>query len=213
VSPGASRVLEIQHLASGTKFAAGHVIHHSNESIKMKHMKTAFAFLTVAALAAPAFAADNKAILGGAIGGGAGAAVGSAVGGTEGAIIGGAIGGAAGAAIATSGSKEKPVVTQEVVVEKEVVYRPTRPQRTGEYKEKFRDGPCKVEREQKRDGSYKEERECKGAGPDRYRHARGEFEEKFWDGPCKVEREWKRDSFKEKIACKEERRRDGRDRD
>jgi len=34
--------------------------------------------------------------------------------------------------------------------------------RAGEYKESYRDGPCKVEREQKSDGTYKEERECKG---------------------------------------------------
>src|SRR5512134_997839 len=75
--------------------------------------------------------------------------------------------------------------------------------RGGEYKEKFRDGPCKVERELKRDGSYKEERECKGAGKGPYRHHKGDYEEKFWDGPCRVEREWKREgSYKEKIDCK-----------
>jgi hypothetical protein len=81
--------------------------------------------LTLAALAtfsAPAFAVDGSAVIGGAIGGGAGAAVGSAIGGRDGAIIGGALGGAAGAAIGTSGSKETKVVTREVVVEKEVVY-------------------------------------------------------------------------------------------
>jgi outer membrane lipoprotein SlyB len=85
--------------------------------------------LTLAALAAfsaPAVAVDGSAVIGGAIGGGAGAAVGSAIGGRDGAIIGGALGGAAGAAIATSGSKETKVVTREVVVEKEVVYVPTR---------------------------------------------------------------------------------------
>jgi outer membrane lipoprotein SlyB len=74
------------------------------------------------AFAAPAYAVDGKAVLGGAIGGGTGAAVGSAIGGRDGAIIGGALGGAAGAAIATSGSKETKVVTKEVIVEKEVVY-------------------------------------------------------------------------------------------
>lgn len=36
----------------------------------------------------------------------------------------------------------------------------------GEYKEKFRDGDCKVEREWK-DGKYKEERECEGQGKHR----------------------------------------------
>jgi surface antigen len=75
--------------------------------------------------------------------------------------------------------------------------------RGSEYKEKFRDGPCKVERELKRDGSYKEERECKGGGKGRHKHRGGEYEEKFWDGPCRIEREWKRDgSFKEKIECR-----------
>lgn len=80
----------------------------------------------LAVFAAPAFAVDGKAVLGGAIGGGTGAAVGSAIGGRDGAIIGGALGGAAGAAIATSGSKETKVVTKEVVIEKEVVYAPAR---------------------------------------------------------------------------------------
>jgi surface antigen len=74
--------------------------------------------------------------------------------------------------------------------------------RGGEYKEKFRDGPCKVERELKSDGSYKEERECKGAGGGPYGPRGEEYEEKYWDGPCKVEREWKRDgTYKEKIDC------------
>jgi outer membrane lipoprotein SlyB len=87
--------------------------------------KQTVAFLMLATFAAPAFAVDTNAVLGGAIGGGTGAAVGSALGGRDGAIIGGALGGAAGAAIATSGSKETKVVTKEVVVEKEVVYVPT----------------------------------------------------------------------------------------
>lgn len=78
--------------------------------------------LTLSAFATPALAVDGSAVLGGAIGGGAGAAVGSAIGGRDGAIIGGAIGGAAGAAIGTSGTQEQKVVTRQVVVEKEVVY-------------------------------------------------------------------------------------------
>ncbi len=84
--------------------------------------------LLLAALAAPfpALAVDGSAVIGGAIGGGAGAAVGSAIGGRDGAIIGGAIGGAAGAAIGSSGVKETKVITRQVVVEKEVVYVPTR---------------------------------------------------------------------------------------
>lgn len=44
---------------------------------------------------------DTNAILGGAIGGGAGAAVGSAVGGRNGAMVGSAVGAVAGVAIAT----------------------------------------------------------------------------------------------------------------
>jgi hypothetical protein len=95
-----------------------------------------------------------------------------------------------------------------------------RPHREGEYKERYWEGPCKVEREQKRDGSYKEERECKGVGEGRYRHPRGDYEEKYQDGPCKIEREWKRDgTYKEKIECEggdkgdDEGRRDRKDRD
>jgi hypothetical protein len=80
------------------------------------------------ALASPAFAGgiDGQAVIGGALGGATGAAVGSAVGGREGAIIGGAIGGAAGVAIATGGAKDEKNVTKQVVVEKEVIYAPTR---------------------------------------------------------------------------------------
>jgi outer membrane lipoprotein SlyB len=66
--------------------------------------------------ATTAKAVDSDAILGGAIGGGAGAAIGSAVGGRNGAILGGAVGGAAGVAVATSDRK------QTVGVRKEVVY-------------------------------------------------------------------------------------------
>lgn len=86
--------------------------------------KQILALATLTLVSLPAFAVDGKAVLGGAIGGGAGAAVGSSIGGREGAIIGGAIGGAAGAAIATSGSKDAKVVTKEIVIEKEVVVVP-----------------------------------------------------------------------------------------
>jgi len=79
--------------------------------------------VALSAFAAPAFAIDGNAVIGGAIGGGTGAAVGSALGGRDGAIIGGALGGAAGAAIATSGSKPA-TQTREVIVQKEVVYVP-----------------------------------------------------------------------------------------
>jgi hypothetical protein len=65
-----------------------------------------------------------------------------------------------------------------------------------EFKEKYRDGPCLVEREGKSDGSFKEQREC------RYRPGAPEFEEKYRDGPCWVEREQKSDgTYKEKIQC------------
>jgi hypothetical protein len=75
--------------------------------------------------------------------------------------------------------------------------------RVSEYKESYREGPCKVEREQKRDGSYKEERECKRAQDEPSRHRGGEYEERYSEGPCKIEREWKRDgSYKEKLECK-----------
>jgi hypothetical protein len=75
--------------------------------------------ILAAALALPVYAGDidGGAVVGGAIGGGAGAAVGSAIGGKEGAIVGGAIGGAAGAAIGSSATEEK-----KVVKEKEVIY-------------------------------------------------------------------------------------------
>lgn len=74
--------------------------------------------------------------------------------------------------------------------------------RGGEYKEKYDDGVCKIEREWKRDGSYKEERECRARGGHAGRGS-GEYEEKFTDGPCKVEREWKRDGgYKEKLDCR-----------
>lgn len=90
----------------------------------MARMQALVLFTLATLAAAPAIAADTRAVLGGAIGGGTGAAVGSAVGGTNGAIIGGALGGAAGAAIATSGSKttQTNVVTKEVIVEREVVH-------------------------------------------------------------------------------------------
>jgi len=66
-----------------------------------------------------------------------------------------------------------------------------------EHKEKFRSGPCKIEREVKRDGEYKEERKCKG-GPRGYEH-----KEKYRDGPCLIERKWDEDGeYEEKVECK-----------
>ena len=67
----------------------------------------------------------------------------------------------------------------------------------GEYKEKFRSGPCKIEREVKRDGEYKEVRKCKD-GPRGY-----ERKEKYRDGPCLIERKWDDDGeYEEKVECK-----------
>lgn len=88
--------------------------------------KTLIPVVSIFMFACPVYAGgvDGQAVLGGAIGGGAGAAIGSAVGGREGAIIGGAIGGAAGVAIATDGKSEPKTTSKQVVVEKEVVYVP-----------------------------------------------------------------------------------------
>ena len=73
----------------------------------MKKNATSLFLSMLLSLAAPAFAVDGGAVLGGAIGGGVGAAVGSEVGGREGAIIGGAVGGGVGAAIGASDDKDK----------------------------------------------------------------------------------------------------------
>lgn len=62
---------------------------------------------------------DGKAVLGGAIGGAAGAAVGSAVGGKTGAIVGAGVGGAAGAAIATSDNNSAPAKGGVVYVQED----------------------------------------------------------------------------------------------
>jgi len=55
---------------------------------------------------------NSNAVLGGAIGGGAGAAIGSAVGGRNGAIIGSALGAGTGVAIATPQRRETHVVRE-----------------------------------------------------------------------------------------------------
>jgi outer membrane lipoprotein SlyB len=76
----------------------------------MHHPTPLFAWLLAGGIlfgTAPAFASggfqqvDTNAVLGGAIGGGAGAAVGSAIGGRNGAILGSAVGAGAGVMIAT----------------------------------------------------------------------------------------------------------------
>jgi uncharacterized protein YcfJ len=73
----------------------------------MKQNLLVAAILSALAWSLPAAALDGEAIVGGALGGAAGAAVGSAVGGRNGAIVGAGVGGAAGAAVATSGRKER----------------------------------------------------------------------------------------------------------
>jgi hypothetical protein len=74
--------------------------------------------LILTAVSVSAGEVDATTVLGGALGGGAGAAIGSAVGGQEGAIIGGGLGGAVGAAIGGSASdthyrQPRPVVIEE----------------------------------------------------------------------------------------------------
>lgn len=67
----------------------------------------------------------------------------------------------------------------------------------GEWKEEFRDGPCRVKTESK-DGEYKREIKCKdGIGAP----WRGEWKSEFRDGPCLVKQEAKRDEFKEEVKC------------
>jgi len=66
------------------------------------------AFLVISSISTPVMAGDvdGKAVLGGAVGGAAGAAIGSAIGGKEGAMIGAGLGGVTGVAVATSDQKE-----------------------------------------------------------------------------------------------------------
>lgn len=72
-------------------------------------MNTRFLGLILLICSANVLAVDGGAVLGGAIGGGAGAAIGSELGGKNGAIIGGAIGGATGAAIGSQQNTVQPV--------------------------------------------------------------------------------------------------------
>lgn len=67
-----------------------------------------------------------------------------------------------------------------------------------ESRQEFRDGPCKVEREQKKNGDYKEKRECRGGAE----YGR-EGKEEFRDGGREIKREWKKKGdFKEERKCK-----------
>ncbi|HXH03875.1 MAG TPA: glycine zipper domain-containing protein [Candidatus Competibacteraceae bacterium] len=95
--------------------------------------------------AAPLWALDTDAMLGGGLGGAVGAAIGSEVGGRDGAIVGSAIGAAAGTAITTDRPYYQPprrVVEREVyyVPQREVYYYPAKPfppgRALGHYKHK-----------------------------------------------------------------------------
>jgi hypothetical protein len=83
-------------------------------------------FLTGWCIAATAGDIDGAAVLGGAIGDGAGAEVGSAGGGREGAVVGAGLGGAPGAMIATRPDPQPKatVKRQPLVVERESRYVP-----------------------------------------------------------------------------------------
>lgn len=93
-------------MACKLRLRMGHFQWERNE---VKHANK-LALLAIA-LSLPVYAGDidGKAVLGGAIGGGAGAGIGSAVGGREGAIIGGGIGGAA-------GTRPRPQIVERKVV-------------------------------------------------------------------------------------------------
>jgi hypothetical protein len=72
------------------------------QTLNMKTLMVAYVgALSMPAMAHDGYGIDGSSVIGGAIGGGAGAAVGSAVGGRNGAILGSAVGAAAGVAIAT----------------------------------------------------------------------------------------------------------------
>jgi len=81
------------------------------ENNMMKRMGI-LAFFVISSISTPVMAGDvdGKAVLGGAVGGAAGAAIGSAIGGKEGAMIGAGLGGVTGVAVATSDEK-KPHAT------------------------------------------------------------------------------------------------------
>lgn len=99
---------------------------------------TGLALLALCAASAQAGSIDGNAVIGGALGGGAGAAIGSAVGGRDGAIIGGAVGGATGTALMANDRRQTRVVR-----EREVVYvddHHDNGRHRGHYKEKHRHG-------------------------------------------------------------------------
>ncbi|WP_223504870.1 hypothetical protein [Pseudomonas sp. BF-R-24] len=68
----------------------------------------------------------------------------------------------------------------------------------GEWKDEYRDGPCKVKIESK-DDQYKEEVKCPDGRGANWR--RGEWKDEFWERGCKVKIEAKRDEYKKEIKC------------
>jgi len=78
------------------------------------------AFFVISSISTPVMAGDvdGRSVLGGAVGGAAGAAIGSAIGGKEGAMIGAGLGGVAGVAVATPDKREH----EPVHVHGETVY-------------------------------------------------------------------------------------------
>lgn len=68
----------------------------------------------------------------------------------------------------------------------------------GEWKDEYRDGPCKVKIESK-DDQYKEEIKCPNGRGANWR--RGEWKDEFWDRGCKVKIEAKRDEYKKEVKC------------
>ena len=68
----------------------------------------------------------------------------------------------------------------------------------GEWKDEYRDGPCKVKIESK-DDEYKEEVKCPNGRGANWR--RGEWKDEFWERGCKVKIEAKRDEYKKEVKC------------
>lgn len=91
----------------------------NTKSLLITLLAAALVGMTIPA-SAGGYYSSGDAILGGAIGGGAGAAVGSAVGGRDGAILGSALGAATGVVLISS---PRPVVVHEYWEERPVYFR------------------------------------------------------------------------------------------
>lgn len=87
----------------------------------MNYLKLIVGSLTMVTAAHSAQALAGEAVLGGMLGGAAGAAIGHHVGGRHGAIIGAGVGGATGVVIANGGSRERHYEPREVIRERTVV--------------------------------------------------------------------------------------------